>query len=702
MAKAKQLIAVLLSLGMGAATPVQADGLSSLVPAGLGVAAFDPANGVLPFPNDALFSGSQDGTLNIPVDDPADLSDPAVAINALDGFSTVAPITATFTRGLNPDSIHPGGNVRLFEVSIDPLTKAVTGLVGELIAGEDYAVGISPVDETTLDITPLRPLNPSSGYLAAALRGLREPASIGGGLVNISPFYVIARLPVALLNDDGSSRFPAVLNAGQAAAFEPLRLLTGSQLAVLTAAGIDRRDVILSWSFSTQSVGNVLSTVRTRLRAGDPPNAALVDSGADSPFGAADLYVGSLDVPYYLSAPGADNSTAPLNTFWLGQDGSNLTRFNPAPVATETRSIPLLASVPKGEKPELGWPVVIYQHGITRRRSDVAVVADVLAQAGFAVVAIDLPLHGITGNETDGSAAFFAGDAERTFNLDLVDNATGSPGPDGITDESGTHFINLRSLLTSRDNVRQGVSDVLTLSYALSALDYDGGGPDFNIHAIRFLGHSLGGIVGQIALALEPEIGAGALVFTGGGIPKLLDGSAAFGAQIAAGLASAGVLKGTADYESFMGAAQTVLDAGDPVNYPTAASSRGLLLQEIVGGNSSPPDQVIPNNVTTLAPPGTVPAPLSGTDPLIPVLGLTLVDQSVGGADIDGDLDVAVRFNAGHHGSLLTPNDAQGQPDPLSAQVTAELQSQIAGFLATNGVILNIQNGDVIQPVSQP
>ena len=48
---------------------------------------YDPANGVLSVPNDLLFSGTTDGTLNIPVDDPTNGADPFVALNALDGWS---------------------------------------------------------------------------------------------------------------------------------------------------------------------------------------------------------------------------------------------------------------------------------------------------------------------------------------------------------------------------------------------------------------------------------------------------------------------------------------------------------------------------------------------------------------------------------------------------------------------------------------
>ena len=60
------------------------------------VANFDPANGVIPFPNNLLFSGTKDLTLNIPVDPSAADAGPKIAMNALDGFSTSAPWSVTF------------------------------------------------------------------------------------------------------------------------------------------------------------------------------------------------------------------------------------------------------------------------------------------------------------------------------------------------------------------------------------------------------------------------------------------------------------------------------------------------------------------------------------------------------------------------------------------------------------------------------
>ena len=61
-------------------------------------AKFDPTTGDLPTPNNLAFLGSTDGTLNPPVDDAADFGDPLVAISALDGWSTVAPMVAASWR----------------------------------------------------------------------------------------------------------------------------------------------------------------------------------------------------------------------------------------------------------------------------------------------------------------------------------------------------------------------------------------------------------------------------------------------------------------------------------------------------------------------------------------------------------------------------------------------------------------------------
>lgn len=676
-------------------------------------ASFNPGSGVVPFPSNLLYAGTTDGTLNIPVVSSSDFSDPKVAMNGLDGFSTIAPISTTFGGPIDPSSL-TAASVRVFEVALStlggtrPVGGPVTGIIGELIYGVDFSANVSLVDSTkkTLVILPLKPLKPRAHYLLALSNEIKNQAGLKAGADAI---YVILKSKNPLVDSNGKNlvssitsdpdlSVPGSRTADQKAqALESIRPLVNAQEAALASRGVDTNSVVLSWTFSTQSIGNVLTTVRTLANGSSLISPAPVGTTANllppgaSP-GMADVYIGSLTVPYYL-ANASSGPAAPLSTFWQGAGGSNLTFLNTTPVAKSSETIPLLVTLPNAAsnqvKPLTGWKVAIFQHGITSNRTSMLALADTMARAGFAVVAIDLPLHGLpVGHPLRVST-------ERTFDLDLVNNTTGAPGPDGVADNSGTHFINLASLLSSRDNIRQGVADLFALTKSLPAMDVDGGGPDFDPSEVYFIGHSLGGMVGSVFLAQEPTVKSAVLGMPGGGIAKLLDGSASFGHQIAAGLAAKGVLKGTADYESFLGAAQTVIDSGDPINYASATTSgRGLLLFEVVGdGAGSLPDQVVPNNVLANAPAGTVPSPLAGTDPLATFMGLTRLTTTTAGLS----QKAWMRFTVGDHASLLSPT--------ASLAATSVMQEAMATFLATDGGLVAVTipgSGPVVASAGMP
>ena len=154
----------------------------------------------------------------------------------------------------------------------------------------------------------------------------------------------------------------------------------------------------------------------------------------------------------------------------------NLTRFNPIPALRANKAIPLLVTVPNANaarsvKPANGWPVVIFQHGITRDRSDAlrAAPAHCAAPAGWSRRSTCRCMASPTT-----TSPLYQATNEQTFNLDLVVNASGASGPDSVIDPTGTHFINLTYPLASRDNLRQGVVNLLALTRALPTLDLDG------------------------------------------------------------------------------------------------------------------------------------------------------------------------------------------------------------------------------------
>jgi hypothetical protein len=413
--------------------------------------------------------------------------------------------------------------------------------------------------------------------------------------------------------------------------------------------------------------------------------------------GHANLYKGTLQVPYYSSRPTQANPAAPLTATWLGGpsalDATSklLTRFNPVPVATETISIPVFATVPNAAsaagaaKPAGGWPVVIFQHGLTRNRLDAIGIADAFADKGFVVVSIDLPLHGLGGADAIAANPFYDAAHELTFNLDLVNNATLASGPDGQIDPSGTHFVNVPNPLVTRDNLRQGAVDLLTLSRSLGALDLDGvAGGDINTSRIYFIGHSLGGIVGGVYLgtAGASEVATGELANPGGGVAQTIFDSPAFGPRIKAGLAQQGITEGSTLYAQFIRDAQTAVDAGDPINYiAAAAAARPLLVLQVVGGgmlpdgSASPPDQVVDN---------------AATGRLIAAAGLTRL-STPGVNPVPGG-GAYVNFLFGAHGSIIDPTS--------SLATTGEMQSQSISFALSSGTAVAI--GGVSASVVQP
>ncbi|MCS6946960.1 MAG: hypothetical protein NZM12_05030 [Steroidobacteraceae bacterium] len=645
---------------------------------------------VLPYPTDLYFSGSNDGTLNLPANS---LQPGVAAINELDGYSTTATIVARFSGPIDPASL-TAASVRVLRVVVDNTTKATVGVSGVLGFGTDFSATVNPDPATggsQLVITPLRPLVPSSGttnvgYLVVLTNGIR---STSGAAANADTNFeqIKAALPTC------ASITNATLNG--------ICRLVGAHFAIATnpaVLGLNPANIVLTFSFSTQNTRDTLNIVAQQIGAAPPrpivarPTGLTTAQALPGLQGKANVFAGTLQIPYYL------NRAQPLTGTWLAagpppaplsQTSRALTRFNPVPAVTESLTIPVLFTVPNAASaagatpPPGGWRVAIFQHGITGNRTQMLPLADAFADAGFVVVAIDQPLHGLTAPTNPlyaspmnplygGTAPPGASSYERTFDLDLVNNATGAAGPDGQIDPSGTHFINLASLLTSRDNLRQAAADLVTLTRAIPQLDFNGDAtPDVNGARIHFVGHSLGGIVGTVYAALPSAVRSITGAMPGGGVAQLLRDSPTFGPRILAGLAAQG-LPSTA-LDQFFRDAQNAVDSGDPLNYiAVAAGLRPYHLIQVVGnGTTVLPDQVVPN---------------SATQRLIVAGNLTRVSTPGPNAVSRG----FVNFIAGDHGSILSP--------AASLAATVEMQTQTVTFAASDGALIAIANPTVIQP----
>jgi Pla-1/cef family extracellular lipase len=757
---------------------------------------FDPANAIISVPNDLLFSGTLDGTLNLPVEDPLNGSDPLVALSALDGWSTVNPFTIDIDlpRGtsLNGNSVYNPASVRIFETLMGgdtgceavPLGAACL-VVSELTFGVDF---VSQKSGASIVVVPLKPLKGKTSYILALTNNLQDDSgrALAGSGTYESVRQNINEYP---LGSDAQRGLQAIINSYENA---------------IVAIGADHDSLIYTMALTTQSTTDVLFTAKALLAAplaqgGLPPVISVTDTtisvaqafamqglvlppNLQALYSTANLWSGSLTLPYYLGVPTPENPMAPINDWWRGlcdsgamlaglaaanpaaipagplsqSDGvcmavsesaglsapglrdlssvieldteRNLTKFSPVPapkammpldvqmttpdISPTTDAVrasfglPALTSSPAG-----GWPIVMLQHGITSKKEDMLAMTGILSAFGFATIAIDHPLHGSRGFDVTGP-----------------DNI-----PDGIDDinassVSATHYMNLASLLTTRDNLRQSTVDMLGLRLSLSTI------PNVNGTNVHFLGHSLGAITGInfLALANTPlnpaldalfAVSSNSLAMPGIMVANFLMESPAFGDLIKSSLTLAqspefqgyiaqvnpGIVPPTeaqmvgyyqdfyallspvqqgelhAVFAQFTFAAQTVTDSGDPINYlaAMAASQTPTHLIEVVGnGNDNLSDQVIPNSIQT--------APLAGTEGAIVLLDLPGVSETTLGSGV-------VRFLAGHHGSILDPSPRPEAPNAVMAgRATQEMQGQVAGFFLSGGQAITVTDGDVI------
>jgi hypothetical protein len=699
-------------------------------------ALFAPNQGILPYPHDAYFTPSPgvptDGTLNVPSSAffPATVRIPGgtttePVVNALDGFSTQAPIKLRFSTAIDLTSAAAG--IRLVEVHVDPATKATLAFPPTanpvrrvLVQDVDYRVEIAPnIDAggALVQLVPIIPLLPNNdapgamrprdiGYLVLVTNALR---AANGAAIDADTDY--ATIKSAALTGNCAPITDARLNA--------LCGLARAHFGAAQGAGVNPTTVVVSSSFTTQSVDTVLRVISGTVAASPAPVTTVLPvpvaetgdiTGEDGP-NLANLFMGTITLPYYSGvpvAPPAGTGTEPITSFWRAanpppaaaglqdpKNERNLTRFNPFPQVTTQLTVPMLIGVPKATMPPGGWPVVIYQHGITEDRGTLALIADATAQAGYVIVGIDLPLHGIMPNDPlyalsptnpDNAALpapFRVG--EPTFNVDYINNTTLAAGADGAPDPSGQHFINLTSTLTSRDNIRQAVANLIALTRAVPALDLDGNpaSDDIDEDRLHFLGWSLGGIVGSAFMGTPgaAPIKSVSLFAAGCGVMETLRQSPGYSPVLNNGLAAAGIPTGTSIYFEFVHAAQAAVESGDGCNYAANWISKPTLMQMIQGTSGDPtrpPDRAVPN---------------SSTLRLANLLALPTITATVGPdpAGVRG----LTRLTEGGHGTIALPASSSGL-ETLNSYI--EVRTEIASFLQSSNMQISVPIPAILAP----
>lgn len=574
---------------------------------------FDPGAGNISIPNDLLFAGTSDFTLELPAETDAkdageavDFSNPEAALGALDGWGTQNAFTIAmeYDDGITLDAASLatslGDGVALYEVVAYPnlnvegcedTAKALQACQGvqRLTFGLDYA---ATIQNGAIAVVPLKPFKAGTTYIVALTKELKDSQ---GNPIRSSSTYTSLSQDIETQPIVDPALADSELNESQAT-FRTLQNVYNSYENVLADDFNANKDAIVyTQAFTTTSAGvpgtDPLQVVKllnaqkfAAMQAEDSSSVAMpiisqgytvaqafVQAGAieNDPtsaayalYNTANVYGGQIQVPYYLE--NADGS--PLTGRWeaacdsgvalatlsteqltalsattgpnhttcqavgladfqtaegvkLVDTQRHLTKYNPVPAAKSMETLNVAITVPNVDnanafralqglpnmaKPDAGWPVVMLQHGITSKKEDMLAATGFLSMFGFATVAIDHPLHGDRG--------FVIGEGDSAVTINASSSVEGN---------DPTHYLNLQSLLTARDNIRQSVADGLQLRLAINgAIDVTGAVNEsmeivdptaidlnvFDTSKVYYVGHSLGAITGtsMVAVANTP------------------------------------------------------------------------------------------------------------------------------------------------------------------------------------------------------
>ncbi len=569
---------------------------------------FDPSGGILSLPNDLLFSGTTDGTLQLPDETAAieaasgaviTYDDNTYAIGALDGWSTIQPIVIGVDlyedRTLDAASIEQPGAVRILKVALGgPLSASdnancklqtaltvcvLDGLGTELSYGTDF---ITAVNGNSIAVVPLKPFAEKTSYMYLTTNLIKDSA---GESVNGSVTYQLIKRDYAEhpIGDPSNPADEAAVG---------LQNLVNHYDNIITAFSIDASTVTSTGLFTTQSITDVIDTLKGAIYLSATGTAAYDVYAPSSPTAVQDstlsvatalgmtntdarfvsstatsLYSSTIDLPYYLDytsttsywtakgdspvtilgayaaastaistligvkCPTADLTDA---TTLVGceaglDDFNHLTRYNPLPAAPlSTQTVNVQITVPDSVKPVGGWPVNIAVHGLGTHKGTTLANAGYLAEQGIATIAIDMPLHGERGFDLIG--------ADGVYEISATDSSFGPAYANGTP----LAFININSGLTVRDNFRQAVVDLLALRTKIGEFTDPTGGLLFDKDEVSTHGLSLGAITATSLTAYANDITLSAfyglkttsLVAPTGGLADTFNDSAEFGPML--------------------------------------------------------------------------------------------------------------------------------------------------------------------------
>jgi hypothetical protein len=342
----------------------------------------------------------------------------------------------------------------------------------------------------------------------------------------------------------------------------------------------------------------------------------------------------------------------------------------------------------------------VFGHGLGSSKKTVFAIAPQLAgpvpvpfgfDSGFATIAIDFVAHDSRAIRTSDAAAL---------------GCNGSPDPT-VSPQCFAPFLST-NLAATRDGIRQSALDIHGLvemlkfcgaSTCATQFAAQGGG-SFQIDPahIEYLGISLGGIIGSVAVGSKPDFKSAVLNVPGAGWVDILEKTStrAIKCPLVNGLIDAGILMGeksnatlttglcTTDewltqpaYRQFATIARWILDPADPANFTQRlATMRRFMIQKVMD------DQVVPNYATDAEAALTGVAAAGATAACAPAAGTTPpTTQVVAPSDSNKFINYTPL------GPTATCPDATGanQPSPGTVYAHSSLLRPVPGNCSTAG-----------------
>jgi hypothetical protein len=525
--------------------------------------AASPCESVVPFPTD--LARNADGTLSIPdcPGDDATTKATKVGLRTLDGWSLTTTIYTPVSKALDPNTLVAGVTVLLVDTSIPAPVEATVSFM---------PTG-APVDNA-LVIKPVKPLADGTLYSVIVTTGVK--GTNGKPLVS-DQIYTLAKSTTPLVDAHGFSTVGAISNA-DANALEPLRAGLKPMFDGMAAGGIQRKDIAIAWVFTTQKASKTFAGL-----------SQLV--GAVAPVVSVDSAILAREHPLLVALGPIDSLGCVYNgriklTNLITSSGTFGVTAAGHPV-TSSLAVQYLFTAPASAACGADWTtsgaakVAIFAHGLGRCKNDALALANNLAKAGYATLALDGPLAGTRTLENLGDQNL-DGCPDQPATPELITIGSADPNPFAIRDEMrewGLELVQAAGVAGSNPWAFAGVT-----------------APSGGVSTVSLVGHSWGGIAAVLA---GSTAGVTTVVTSASGagfgpmFAPLLE------AGIAAKLTAAGV-----DITSAQGAAMLsaslatavstyawVLEGADPLYFAGAyPSTRKVLTQVVSSGGGAVQD----------------------------------------------------------------------------------------------------------------